>query len=186
MELDFWDMAVRWREDSRRVTLHRLNLLDIVSPQPLSGLLRPVSWRFRLGTEQRERCHGRSGSCFLTGLSGGAGLALADHGRRALAFLLPGADVGSSQEKGASLFGGPSVTAGLVLRPSDPVRLGLRGRWVRRFGLGGAALFDWETRVDAAFAPSTNWEARVSAAYGSRALEREALEASLSVYRYYE
>jgi hypothetical protein len=199
MELDFWDMVLRYRAKSTKktkigapenapakLTLHKFNLIEIISAQPSTGLLSPWSWRFRLGTEQRESCYGREKSCFLSGMALGAGLTVANHTRSVLAYVLPGVDLGYSDERDMTLFGALSASSGVILRPANQVRVGLRGNTVRRFGVNGAALSDWEARLDTAVSWSTNFETRVGAGYGARAAQKETLEASLSLFRYYE
>lgn len=184
MQLDFFDLVLRYQDE--KATIHSLDLIEIVSAQPSTGLLSPWSWRFRMGTQQRGACAGREGRCFVSGIDAGMGLTVADEARTVLAYALPGIDVGFSGERNMTFYGGPNAVAGVVLKPADPLRIGLRGQAVRRFGVQGQALTDWEVRTDAAVSLSTNLETRLGLSYGERAPQKETLEASLSLFLYYE
>jgi|GEM_PF-99893 len=186
LQLDFWDMRIRQDFDSRRVTLERLDVISIVSAQPWQGVTQPISWRLKLGTQQRTSCYGRDQSCFLTGVSAGAGLSGGDKDGRVVGYILPGADVGYSDEKDMTLFGGPSGLLGLVWAPVTPVRLGVSAMGVRRLGIGGAALTDWNTMFEAAWSPAINLEVRAGLGHGTLAHEKRTTEGKLSFYLYYE
>ena len=94
--------------------------------------------------------------------------------------------MGYSDEKDMTLFGGPSGLLGLVWAPVTPVRLGVSAMGVRRLGIGGAALTDWNTMFEAAWSPAINLEVRAGLGHGTLAHEKRTTEGKLSFYLYYE
>lgn len=158
-QIELLNVAVRWYEDSGRLALDRLTLLDITSLQPINALTPRPAWRIHAGWEPvfGSDCRG----CTAFNLSGGLGLAVETRRPwRTVWFALPGLELDYGDEFTRDHRAGPALTVGALLQPTPGWKMLASAAWLDyRLGETGAATRvvlqqnlalgnDWSLRAD--------------------------------------
>lgn len=158
-QIELLNVTVRRYEDSDRLTLDRLTLLDITSLQPINALTPRPAWRIHAGWEPVFQPDCRD--CTAFNLSGSLGLA-AETRRpwRAVWFALPGLELDYGDEFTRDHRAGPALTVGALLQPTPGWKMLASAAWLDyRLGETSAATRlvlqqnlalgnDWSLRAD--------------------------------------
>ena len=157
--IEILNIAVRRYEDSGRLALDRLTLLDITSLPPINALTPRPAWRIHAGWEPVFQPDCRD--CTAFNLSGGLGLA-AETRRpwRTVWFALPGLELDYGDEFTRDHRAGPTLTVGALLQPTPGWKILAGATWLDyRLGETGTASRvalqqnlilgkDWSLRAD--------------------------------------
>lgn len=140
-ELAMGNLALRFTDGPRRLSLDRLDLIDIVSASPVDRWVKSLSWKVWLGVDnarelgcERPESDRQGWRCLYGGVTtGGGGAARFGPDGRFMAFALVETDGGAGPafRTGKRYRLGGGVEAGLVAEAS--------ARW--RFQLGGRQIF---------------------------------------------
>ena len=124
-QINFMDLALRRYEESGRVTVERLSLVDIYSLAPRDRFFKPVSWKINTGLARTRLASGSRVGVYRT--NGGAGLAFGNWDSAVVyAFAEATLDVGDELKRRYTLGLGPSV--GVFLHPREAWKLNLFAR----------------------------------------------------------
>jgi hypothetical protein len=158
-QIEVLNVAVRRYEDSSRLVLDRLILLDITSLPPINALAPRPAWRIHAGWEPVPRPDCRD--CIAFKLSGGLGLAAETRWPwRTVWFALPGLELDYSDEFVRDHRAGPALTVGALLQPTPGWKILAGTTWLDyRLGETSAATRvalqqnlalgqDWSLRTD--------------------------------------
>jgi len=139
-QIELLSIAVRRYEDSGRLALDRLTLLDITSLPPVNALTLRPAWRLHAGWEPYPRpdCQ----DCAAFNLSGGLGLAAETRWPwRTVWFALPGLEFDYGSEFTGDYRAGLGLTVGALLQPVPGWKVSADATWLDyRLGETGTAL----------------------------------------------
>lgn len=168
-ELAMMNVAVRFTDGPRRLSLDHLDLIDIVSASPVDRWVKSLSWKVWLGVDNaRELGCERANSdrhgwrCLYGGvITGGGGAARFGPQDRFMAFALVETDAGAGPafRTGKRYRVGGGVEAGLVAEASARWRFQLGGRQV--FYFLGDTRQNRRAQVAAAFTVAPGWDLRL-------------------------
>jgi len=109
-QINFMDVALRHYQNSGRVELEKLTLVDIYSLSPRDAFFKTVSWKINTGLARTRLSNGEHVAVYRT--NGGAGLALGGWDSAVFyAFVEGTLDVGDKLERNYALGIGPSLGA---------------------------------------------------------------------------
>jgi hypothetical protein len=158
-QIELLSMAVRWYQDSSRLVLDRLTLLDITSLPPFNALTPRPAWRIQAGWVPYPRPDCPTGTAF--NLGGGLGVAAETRWPwRTLWFGLPGLEFDYGGEFARDHRAGLGMTVGALLQPAPGWKILASATWLDyRLGETGSALRaalqqrlalgrDWALRAD--------------------------------------
>jgi hypothetical protein len=168
-QLAMGNLALRFTDGTRRLSLDHLDIIDIVSASPIDRWVKSLSWKVWLGADNaRELGCERAGSdrqgwrCLYAGaITGGGGAARFGPEGRFLTFALVETDAGA----------GPAFRTGKRYRVGGGVELGLIAeaseRW--RFQLGARELLyvlgdrreNRRAQIAGAFTVARGWDLRL-------------------------
>ena len=138
-QIELLSLAVRWYEDSSRLELDRLTLLDITSLPPFNALAPRPAWRIHAGWEPYPRpdCP----TCTAFNLGGGLGLAAETQWPwRTLWFGLPGLEFDYGGGFARDHRAGLGMTVGALLQPAPGWNILASATWLDyRLGETGSA-----------------------------------------------
>lgn len=129
IQIEFLHARARFNNEAKEISLEGFTLLDIISLSPRNTFIRPLSWTFYAGYEQRMMETGEMKG--TTSLRAGTGMAW-NLTSESLIFLLPEAELLASKglDKGAAV--GAGIHTGLLFSPTDNWRSLLSGHLTRR------------------------------------------------------
>lgn len=136
MQIQIMPMEFSWRPSTNAPTLSRLDILSVLSLNPLDRLLHPSSWSFHWGWERQTLCSRSSRICSTGSLSAGRGvtgeLQVGANSWLRSSVLLQ-AEVGGHDLKWNKIYGqiGPEWLT--VASISKAVKIFLRSGAMRRF-----------------------------------------------------
>lgn len=121
-QINFMDMTLRHYQDSGRVELEQLTLIDIYSLSPRDDFFKPISWKVNTGMGRTRLRDGEYTAVYRT--NGGAGLAWGDWNSAVFyAFVEGTVDAGGELDRNYDLGVGPSL--GLFAHPYAPWKVNL-------------------------------------------------------------
>ena len=121
----FMDAVLRHYQDSGRVEVEKLTLVDIYSLSPRDAFFKPVSWKINTGLARTRLGGGEHVAVYRT--NGGAGLAWGEWASVVFyAFMEGTLDAGDKLDRNYALGIGPSL--GVFLHPVDEWKLNLFAR----------------------------------------------------------
>jgi hypothetical protein len=124
-QINFMDVALRHYQNSGRVELEKLTLVDIYSLSPRDAFFKTVSWKINTGLARTRLRSGEHVAVYRT--DGGAGLALGGWDSAVFYAFVEGTfDVGDKLDYNYALGIGPSL--GVFARPFDAWKLNLFAR----------------------------------------------------------
>jgi hypothetical protein len=129
IQIEFLHARARFANEEKEISLEGFTLLDIISLSPRNTFIRPLSWTFHAGYEQRMTETGEMKGA--TSLRAGTGMAW-NLTSESLVFLLPEAELLASDglDKGAAL--GAGIHTGILFSPTSRWRALLSGHLTRR------------------------------------------------------
>lgn len=124
-QINFMDLALRRYQESGRVMVERLALVDIYSLAPRDRFFKPVSWKINTGLARTRLASGARVGVYRS--NGGAGLAFGGwEGAVVYVFAEATLDLGGELDRGYALGLGPSL--GVFLRPREAWKVNLFAR----------------------------------------------------------
>lgn len=131
-QINFMDVVLHHYQDSGRIEIDRLRLIDIYSLSPRDAFFKPVSWKINTGLARTRLRDGHHVAVYHT--NGGAGLAFGDwNGMLVYGFLEGTLDISGQLRSEYSLGVGPST--GVFLHPYKSWKLNLFAR-LQDYALG--------------------------------------------------
>lgn len=129
IQIEFLHARARFNNEEKELSLEGLTILDIISLAPRNTFIRPLSWTFHTGYEQRMTKTGEMKGAYSLRAATGMAWNLTEE---SLVFLLPEAELLSSKglDKGAAV--GAGVHTGLLFSPASNWRTLLSGHLTRR------------------------------------------------------
>ena len=161
-QIELLSIAIRRYEDSDRLALDRLTLLDITSLPPINALTPRPAWRLHAGWEPYPRpdCQ----DCAAFNLSGGLGLAAETRWPwRTVWFALPGLEFDYGHAFADDYRAGSALTVGALLQPTPGWKILAGATWLDyRLGETGAAR---RAALQQNLALDQNWSLRMDWRY---------------------
>ena len=161
-QIELLSIAIRRYEDSDRLALDRLTLLDMTSLPPVNALTPRPAWRLHAGWEPYPRPDCRD--CAAFNLSGGLGLAAETRWPwRTVWFALPGLEFDYGNAFTGDYRAGLGLTAGALLQPAPSWKVLAGATWLDyRLGETGTAL---RAALQQNLALDQNWSLRMDWRY---------------------
>ena len=129
VQIEFLKARARYDNQNKSLDLQEFSLLDIVSLSPRNTFIRPLSWTFHAGYEQRMMESGDNQGTYALRAATGMAWGITDE---SLFFLLPEGEIIASKglDKGGAL--GAGIYSGVLFSPTERWRSMLSGHLTRR------------------------------------------------------
>ncbi len=114
-QIDFLNIALRYRVDEPKLELDEFTLVDIISLSPRSRFFQPVSWRIRTAWQRRILPDTQSPSKLAFRADGGGGLAIRPT-RNILAFGLLNAGIDAHSQLKNNYTAGVGAEVGIIVQ----------------------------------------------------------------------
>ena len=179
LEIDFWDVHIRYLPTENIAYFESFSLLRILSLPPLEPIVKSFAWELQLGARSIWSCgDSEEERCLNYFVEGGVGQAFGLFDGFLTPFTLLKAEIGSSGEKGQSIYIGPVLNPGILIRAPYKINGIISANF--KWQYGGVPTYNPNANAAVGYTFSNAWETRLFAAW-----QRNFAASGLQVYYYF-